>query len=178
MNARQRVGQIAVFLSAFAFGLCVVRAADNDTPSSDLTPRHILIIRHGEKSGEETDVHLNSRGAARAAALPSLFVIPPAFPTKPAPFPTPDFLYATKESKRSNRPVETIMPLAAALKDMKIHHKHKDEDYQAVVDAIFGNDKHAGKTVLICWHHGTMPELGSAIAAKAANSAKLKAQIP
>jgi hypothetical protein len=91
-----------------------------------------------------------SRGAARAAALPSLFFIPKAFRTKPAPFPTPDFIVATAESKHSNRPVETVQPLARALGDMAIHAKHADDDYQPVVDHLFGNAKHAGKTALIC----------------------------
>ena len=56
----------------------------------------------------------------------------------PAPLATPDFIYATKESKHSNRPVETVTPLAKALKDLHIHYKHADHDYQIVVDAIFG----------------------------------------
>ncbi len=141
-------------------------------------PRLVQIIRHGEKANDENDIHLNSRGAARAAALPSLFVIPPTFPTKPAPFATPDFLYATKATKHSNRPVETITPLARALGDMKIHDKHKDDDYQAVVDAIFGDENHVGKTVLISWHHGKIPELALAVAHKAKNGDKLKNQIP
>src|SRR5262245_54693052 len=46
-------------------------------------PHHVLIIRHAEKPDDKDDKHLTSRGAARAAALPSLFFIPKAFRTKP-----------------------------------------------------------------------------------------------
>jgi hypothetical protein len=92
-------------------------------------PHHLLLIRHAEKPDDSQDRDLTSRGRARAAALPSLFLIPPTFPTKPAPFPTPDFLFATKKSSKSNRPVETVQPLAKALGDMHIHKKHKDEDF-------------------------------------------------
>jgi hypothetical protein len=141
-------------------------------------PRYLLVIRHAEKPADDSDPNLTSRGAARAAALPSLFLIPPTFPTKPAPFPTPDFLFATKKSPKSNRPVETVQPLAKALGDMPIHQKHADNKFQAVVDDIFGDAKYASKAVLICWHHGKIPDLAQAIAAKAKNGDKLKGQIP
>jgi hypothetical protein len=141
-------------------------------------PRCVLILRHAEKPKGGNDPHLTSRGAARAAALPSLFVIPPAFPTKPAPFPTPDFLFATKESKNSNRPVETVTPLAKALGDMHIQAKHTKDDFPAVLDAIFGEAKYARKTVLICWRHGRIPKLTRAVVARAKNADKLTAQVP
>lgn len=43
----------------------------------------------------------------------------------PSRFPTPDFLFATEQSENSNRPVETITPLAQAL-NLKINHDFKD----------------------------------------------------
>jgi broad specificity phosphatase PhoE len=140
-------------------------------------PQHVLLIRHAEKPAGKGDPHLTSRGAARAAALPSLFFIPKsAFQTKPAPFPTPDFIYATKKSDNSNRPVETVEPLAKAL-GMEIHHQHANQDFPALVDHLF-NDKHAGKTVLICWHHGTIAELTLTVLKKAKNSKKVTSDVP
>ncbi len=139
-------------------------------------PGHVLLIRHAEKPKDKSDKHLTSRGAARAAALPSLFYIPEAFPSKPAPFPTPDFLYATKESKHSNRPVETVQPLAKALGDLPVHAEHADDDFQPVVDLLF-NEKHAGKTALVCWHHGQMRNLAEAVAAKAKNADQVQKKI-
>jgi hypothetical protein len=142
-------------------------------------PKHVLILRHGEKPDDDHDPNLTSRGAARAAALPSLFLIPPTFPTKSGDtLPTPDFIFATKKSKKSNRPVETVTPLAKALGDMHIHDKHEDDDFQGVADRILGDDKFAGKTVLICWHHGKMHKLAVAVVAKAKNAATVQGQIP
>jgi hypothetical protein len=174
-----RVALIAAILNvvcwpAATFSSAGVEAAEQ----SGKYPLQVLVFRHAEKPDQDNDPHLTSRGAARAAALPSLFLIPPTFPTKPALLPTPDFIFATQESKHSNRPVETVTPLAKALGDMPIHAKHKDEDYQAVVDEIFGKSKYAGKISLICWHHGKIPHLALAILAKAKNGDALKDQVP
>jgi hypothetical protein len=141
-------------------------------------PSQILILRHAEKPKPADSPHLTSRGAARAAALPSLFLVPPTFPTKPAPFATPDFIFATEESMKSSRPVETVRPLAKALGDMHIHAKHKNVDFQAMVDEIFGDPKYAGKTILICWHHGKIPGLTLAILEKAKSEDQVRDQVP
>jgi hypothetical protein len=153
-------------------------AKDVDAEKRSVTPRQVLIIRHAEKPEDDTDIHLASRGAARAAALPSLFVIPPTFPTKPAAFVTPEFLFAAKQSKYSNRSVETLRPLAKALADMPIDHRHADRAFQGLVDDLFSESKYAGKTILICWHHGSISDLALAVIAKAKNTSKLKGQMP
>jgi hypothetical protein len=122
-------------------------------------PKQVLIIRHGEKPGDpstdsDTDgVDLSTRGFERAGALAAYI---------PATFGKPDFLFATQASKHSNRPVETITPLAQAL-GLKIDAKHADNDFQKVADDILGNVKYLGKLILICWHHGKIPDLTSAL---------------
>ena len=122
-------------------------------------PRQILIIRHGEKPGDPanddavSDVNLSTRGYERAGALA---------PYIPATFGAPDFLFATQASKHSNRPVETITPLAAAL-NLTIDAKHADDDYPQLADELLSNAKYAGKLVLICWHHGKIPKLTAAL---------------
>jgi hypothetical protein len=180
MGTWQRRGWFALPAAALVlFGsLFAGRGAEGRPEGGGKPPHHVLIIRHAEKPKGGNDIHLTSRGAGRAAALPSLFLIPPTFPTQPAPFPTPDFLFATKESPESNRPVETVRPLAKALGDMPIHDKHANGDYQAVVDHVFGDAKFAGKTVLICWHHGKIPQLAGAVAKQAKNHDALRRQIP
>lgn len=123
------------------------------------TPKQVLIIRHGEKPGDpavdsEADGRdLSTRGFERAGALA---------PYIPATFGAPDFLFATQASKHSNRPVETITPLAQALQ-LDIDAKHGDDDYPKVAADILGNAKYHGKRVLICWHHGKIPELAQAL---------------
>ena len=123
------------------------------------TPKQIIIIRHGEKPGDPTTdndadgIDLSTRGYERAGAL-AVYI--------PATFGKPDFLFATQASKHSNRPVETITPLAHAL-NLDIDSKHADDDFQKVADDILGNSKYTDNLVLICWHHGKIPELTTAL---------------
>ncbi len=183
MSPRHRFGPHAIaaailFLLGTLVGGPWLQAGGPSDREAGKHPRQVLIIRHAEKPEDDQDLHLNSRGAARAAALPALFLIPPTFPTNPAPFTTPDFLVATRASTISNRPVETVTPLAKALGDVPIHDKHADDDFQAVVDDLFGNAKYSGKTVLICWHHGKIPKLTRAVLARATNADKVQEQLP
>jgi phosphohistidine phosphatase SixA len=123
----------------------------------------VLIIRHGEKPGDpatdgaDDGRDLSTRGFERAGAL-AVYI--------PATFGPPDFLFATEESKHSNRPVETITPLAKVL-GIEINSKHADDDFQKVADDILSNAKYAGKLVLICWHHGKIPKLTAALGGSA-----------
>src|SRR5262249_36365134 len=91
----------------------------------------------------------------RADALPLLFK-----PSKrmPAPFPEPDFIFAARDSKSSHRPFETVAVLAEKL-GLPINSTYHNEDFARMVREIFENPRYAGKTILICWHHSTIPEL-------------------
>jgi hypothetical protein len=71
-------------------------------------------------------------------------------------------LIATQASKSSNRPVETITPLSAAL-NLTYDDKHADGDYAKVASDILTNSKYAGAVVLVCWHHGNIPNLATAL---------------
>src|SRR5437016_5520604 len=76
-------------------------------------PRHILIIRHAEKTEDKEDVHLAPRGVNRARVLHRLFE---KSPDRPEPFPTPDYVFAASHHKDSQRPVDTVTPFAKKLK--------------------------------------------------------------
>jgi len=89
-------------------------------------PKQILLIRHAEKTGNRADAHLNPRGYLRAAALPRLF---------PTHFDTPELIVATHASARSNRPVETVTPLAHSL-CLTIDSKFADEDWTRETPAV------------------------------------------
>ena len=154
-------------------------------------PALVMILRHGEKLGDPNNDHdkyinLSIRGSSRAAAIPSLFdSATPAWectwstdgqkvsgsytqttssPVQPR-FPLPDFIFATKPSGSSNRPVETITPLSVVL-GLSIDANHSDEHYHHVAKDILTKDKYAGKIVLICWHHGNIPALATALGAQ------------
>jgi hypothetical protein len=82
-------------------------------------------------------------------------------------FPVPNFLFATQQSKNSNRPVETITPLSEALASLnnpginsKIHHHYPDASYKELAKEILNTPQtYGGQVILICWHHGKAPNL-------------------
>ena len=130
-----------------------------DAPRS-AGPALVMIIRHAEKPADK-DPNLSPRGFERATALATAF---------PAHFPHPDFLIATKRSKNSDRSVETITPLAKAM-HLEIAHEFKDDDVAELAKSVLTDPKYAGKTVLIAWHHGKIPELAHALGARDAPDA-------
>jgi hypothetical protein len=71
-------------------------------------------------------------------------------------------LFAAQASKNSNRPVETITPLSAAL-NLTCNDNHADGDYTKVASDILTNSKYAGQVVLVSWHHGNIPNLAAAL---------------
>ena len=156
-------------------------------------PKEIMIIRHGEKVGDPSDdttggIHLAIQGSARAAALPSLFysgqdalsceltAIESSFTgqyeatsvsgTAPR-FDTPNFLFATKVSQNSNRPVETLTPTSLAL-GLPINDQFEDSEDPAkgipgLASLLFSKAEYEGQIILICWHHGSIPALTTAL---------------
>lgn len=156
--------------------------------STSTLPSQILIIRHGEKIGDpkkdnDGGRHLSVRGSARAAALPSLFV--PALPQlgcsmhhKPAEFTAhyhgvpvkgaaarfsaPNYIFATQPSKDSKRPKETVTPLATAL-NLPLNDGFADNEasVQKMTNAIL--NEFPGKVILVCWHHGMIPDIAKAL---------------
>jgi hypothetical protein len=145
-------------LAAVALGMISLSTRGRASDSGG--PKQILIIRHGEKPGDpsaaddaQPDPNLSVKGFERAAAL-SVYI--------PSTFPKVDFLFATKKSKHSDRPIETITPLSAAIHE-EIDHHFADDDYPALAKLLLTDSKYAGKRVLICWHHGHIPELATAL---------------
>ena len=141
--------------AVFAAALQLAQAQD-----AARTPATIYLIRHAEKPApEENSPDLTPTGFKRAEALPSLFV---QMPGAPAPrLPRPDAIFATARSKNSNRPVETVTPLAQFLK-LPIHHDFDEQATGPLAAELLGG-KYAGKVVLICWHHGQMSALAAAL---------------
>jgi len=128
-----------------------------DSPAQG--PRMVMIIRHAEKPDSTVgpkDPNLSKRGFERADALAKVI---------PDHFPKPDFLIATQKTEGSNRPVETITPLAAALHET-IDTTFKEDEFAQAAKAVLTDPKYAGKVVLIAWHHGKIPELAKALGVK------------
>ncbi|HZQ48472.1 MAG TPA: flagellar basal body-associated protein FliL [Verrucomicrobiae bacterium] len=124
--------------------------------SSPLKDAVILIIRHAEKP--ESGQGLSLAGGQRAEAYVNYFK---NFQVDAKPLKL-DCLFATADSKRSQRPRLTVEPLGKAL-GLKIDSRFKNKEFQELVDEIESKDH--GKGVLICWHHGEIAELVRALGA-------------
>jgi hypothetical protein len=116
-------------------------------------------MRHAEKpEGDKTDPNLTPSGFQRAEALPSMFLATPG--AKPR-LPRPDFVFATAMSKHSNRPVETVTPLARALNE-PLNHTFTEDDIAGLAHELLSG-RYAGKVVVLCWHHGRIPAVAAAL---------------
>jgi broad specificity phosphatase PhoE len=162
-----------------ALALTAAAFLDGQEPKkADLRfPKYVLIIRHAEKPPAGTpSVDLSARGEKRARALHKLFEKSRG---RPSPFPRPDFLFATHNTSSSHRPVDTLKPLAAKLdlpldssfrnnfrKLTKAEKQSGGEGFRELDKEILRNKRYRGKTVLVCWHHGTIPELARRLKAK------------
>ena len=113
----------------------------------------ILIIRHGEKTGEKDDIGLSKAGAKRAQDYASYFTSTRIQGESI----TPDFLFASAESKHSDRPRLTLVPLSQKLHE-KIVVKFDEKDTTGIAKEL-RSAKYDGKKTLICWHHGEIPNL-------------------
>ncbi len=119
-------------------------------------PATIMLIRHAEKL-TDGQIHLSPQGFERAKAMPMLFGTPAHA------LPVPQFLFASHQSKNSNRPVETITPVSQAL-GLPINSSIDDKDIAGLAKELMSG-KYAGKVVLVAWHHGSMPAIARALGA-------------
>lgn len=139
--------------------LCV--ASKNHAQTAALAtpqpPATILLIRHAEKLSDG-QIDLSPTGFERARLLSKEF----ASGARPD-LPTPQVLFATHISAHSNRPVQTVNPLAAAL-HLPINDHFKNNDYAGLAAALLSG-QYAGKVVLVVWHRGSIPQLATALGA-------------
>jgi len=139
-----------------SFGLEAGVVAFGQTPQP---PATIMLIRHAEKPAEGMD--LSPVGFERAKVIPKLFG--GAGAAAPHNLPKPDLLFATHVGKNSNREVETIIPLSAAL-GLPISHDIMDKDFATLAKELLSG-RYAGKVVLVAWHHGSLPAFAKALGA-------------
>ena len=120
-------------------------------------PATILIMRHAEKLTDGR-IDLSPAGFKRSSLLPRLFS------SGRADLPVPQVIFATHQSAHSNRPVETVAPLAESL-HLPINSSIANEDYTQLARELLSG-RYAGKVVLVSWHHGTLPALATALGAQ------------
>ena len=120
-------------------------------PSQTSDGATILIIRHAEKpsSGHK----LSALGEERAEKYIGYFKTY-SIGQNAVHF---DAFFAAKDSKQSHRPRLTIDPLRKSLLK-SLNTDFKNENFADLVVELKGAD-FAGKTVLVCWHHGEIPDM-------------------
>jgi broad specificity phosphatase PhoE len=127
---------------------------NNDNGSGGLDNTIVLIIRHAEKP--DSGPGLAPAGIERANRYPDYFR---NYTVDSVPM-VPSALFAAAISKDSQRPVLTVTPLSHAL-GLPIDSQFKDTDSTGLAAEL--NSKPHGKCVLICWHHGEIPALITAL---------------
>jgi broad specificity phosphatase PhoE len=124
--------------------------------SSALGNAVILVIRHAEKPDDGEG--LSAAGEAHARAYVSYFK---NFTVDGQPLKL-DHLFAAADSKESHRPRLTIEPASQAL-GLAIDSQFKDKQFLELAREI--RSRPHGKNILICWHHGEIPQLLGALGA-------------
>ncbi|MFA5955704.1 histidine phosphatase family protein [Hyphomicrobium sp.] len=114
-------------------------------------PKRIILLRHADKTDDPSNEDLSDAGVERAKRLATYI---------PETFGKPDIIIATAHSKHSNRPKETMEPLADAL-GLKIQHDFENKEFADLVDEIFNDPDYKNKTIVICWHHGNLPAMAA-----------------
>lgn len=151
-----QAGALALIPPALAFSLWTLlfgkRRDDNSAPFG---PARILLMRHAEKTGDPSDLHLSPEGQRRAERLATYI---------PQTFGKPDFIFAAARSKRSLRSIETMAPLAAAT-GVPLDSSIDDDNYEDLVEMLRNDPRYAGKLVVVCWHHSDLPKIARALGA-------------
>jgi hypothetical protein len=127
-----------------------------DAKSSALKNAVILVIRHAEKP--DAGASLSAAGEARDRAYASYFK---NFTIDGQPLKL-DCLFATTDSAGSHRPILTLEPTAREF-GLTIDSRFNDNQYPALAREILSRPR--GTNILICWHHGKIPQLLSALGA-------------
>jgi len=116
----------------------------------------ILVIRHADKP--DTGHTLSAAGDARAQAYINYFK---NYQIDGQPH-RPDYLFAAKDSANSHRSRLTLEPTAKAL-GLTNDYQFSNDQFSQLAGAIQNHPP--GTNILICWHHGNIPELLGALGA-------------
>ena len=111
---------------------------------------NITFIRHAEKNDNDP-IHLSESGIIRANELVNFFIEK----KRDIPLPTKIIAMKQKNKKSSNRPYETIYPLAQKL-NLEINTDLKKKEIKKIVDYIIENEN---ENILVCWEHEYLVEI-------------------
>jgi broad specificity phosphatase PhoE len=142
-------GLLAAFLLSSSLALAVCA---QEGPKDAV----VLIIRHGEKP--KVGPYLSPAGEQRAESYARYFQ---EF-TVDSERLTPDSIFAAQDSKASQRPRLTVEPFAKAA-GLQVDARFASNHPAELVATLHATEQ--GKRILICWHHGDIPNLLQALGA-------------
>ena len=155
IGSRNFARRLALTLAALFFFGAVPSVAQPSGPG--LAGTTLLIIRHAEKPADPADdatggPGLTPAGEARARAYATYFR---NFAVDGKVLHI-DTLVATADSAKSMRPRLTVEPFSRA-SGLPLQQPFKNKDVKGLVGWLGSGAPH--RTVLISWHHGTVPAL-------------------
>jgi len=131
-----------------------------DKSSSPLANAVILVIRHAEQPDDGDS--LSPAGDARGKAYVNYFK---TFTIDGRPLKI-DYMFAAADSRSSRRPRLTLEPIAREL-GVTIDTRFRNKQFLELADEI--ERRPHGTNILICWHHGKIPELLRSLGADPGN---------
>jgi hypothetical protein len=159
MEMNKKTGKRMLRMIAFAISLLVLVGVS----IAKATPARVLIIRHAEKPDDDSNPELSPEGVARAQALTQLFSIHPEYVNKG--LPVAYFAAKYVPGQTADRAVKTITPLATAYKQPVLT-PYVNDDEKQLAHLILTSPDYDGKTVMIAWTHGELPQLAADLGAQ------------
>ena len=135
-----------VFIAVICGSALLAVADAQEGPKNAL----VLIIRHAENPANGHG--LSPRGEERAEAYKNYFL---NF-TVDSKRREPDVIFVATDSKHSHRPRLTVEPFAKAAK-LPIDNRFGNNQPSDLAAELRANQQ--GKVILVCWHHGQIPDL-------------------
>jgi hypothetical protein len=114
-------------------------------------------MRHAEKLRDDDDPHLDPAGFMRAQKLVTYI---------PETFGAPDATIAAADSHHSVRPRETVTPLADSI-PLPVLTPYADAQFTELAAKLLDPNAFPQKLIVVCWHHGELPQLMAALGAPA-----------
>ena len=141
-----------VFIAAIYSSALLAVANGQEGPKNAV----VLIIRHAENPANGHG--LSPRGEERAEAYKNYFL---NF-TVDSKRLEPNAVVVAADSKQSHRPRLTVEPFAKAAK-LPIDNRFANKQPADLAAGLRAN--YQGKVILVCWHHGQIPDLLRALGA-------------
>jgi hypothetical protein len=125
-------------------------------------PALIILLRHAEKTEDESNPHLSTQGYDRANALVGFFATNAVIATNPP----VAALFAARPAKANGsvRCQETLSPLMQHLK-LPVSAAYRAEDFKPLARHLLESTNYSGKTVVVCWPRTELIGLAKALGA-------------